>query len=64
MVNMTRREVQILQRLAQGKTYKEIASEFQTSLSTVKHQCSTMYEKMNALSNAHAVAIAKDTGVI
>jgi DNA-binding CsgD family transcriptional regulator len=63
-MGLSRRELEILQRIAQGMTYKHIAIEFGVSYATVKNQSMPLYRKLNAFNNAHAVAIGKDLGLI
>jgi DNA-binding CsgD family transcriptional regulator len=44
---LTKREVQVLQSLAQGLLYKEIANVHFISIDTVKKHCKSIYKKMN-----------------
>jgi len=56
--NLTLREVQILEFLAEGKSNKEIASFLSISDETVKTHLKRLYEKLGAADRAQAVAIA------
>ena len=56
--NLTLREIQILEFLAEGKSNKEIASFLSISDETVKTHLKRLYEKLGAADRAQAVAIA------
>jgi DNA-binding NarL/FixJ family response regulator len=56
--NLTLREIQILEFLAEGKSNKEIASFLSISDETVKTHLKRLYEKLGASDRAQAVAIA------
>ena len=56
--NLTLREVQILEFLAEGKSNKEIAGFLSISDETVKTHLKRLYEKLGASDRAQAVAIA------
>ena len=56
--NLTLREIQILEFLAEGKSNKEIASFLTISDETVKTHLKRLYEKLGASDRAQAVAIA------
>jgi DNA-binding NarL/FixJ family response regulator len=56
--NLTLREVQILEFLAEGKSNKEIAGFLSISDETVKTHLKRLYEKLGAADRAQAVAIA------
>jgi DNA-binding NarL/FixJ family response regulator len=55
---LTLREMQILERLADGDANKTIASRFAVTEETVKSHLKNLYEKLGASDRAHAVAIA------
>ena len=55
---LTLREMQVLERLADGDANKTIASRFAVTEETVKSHLKNLYEKLGASDRAHAVAIA------
>ncbi|HEX4109205.1 MAG TPA: HDOD domain-containing protein [Solirubrobacteraceae bacterium] len=56
------REVSVLQRLAEGKVYKQIAHELSLSTSTVRTHLHNIYGKLGAVDRAQAVLIATERG--
>jgi DNA-binding CsgD family transcriptional regulator len=52
-IELTPKEIEMLQGLSEGKILKEIGN-----ISTVKNQMMLLRSKLNARTNAHAVAIA------
>ncbi|MHB8492404.1 MAG: HDOD domain-containing protein [Solirubrobacteraceae bacterium] len=59
---LSSREVGVLQRLAEGKVYKQIAHELMLSTSTVRTHLHTIYGKLGAVDRAQAVLIATERG--
>jgi DNA-binding NarL/FixJ family response regulator len=59
---LTRRELQLLKLLAEGKVYKQIAHELELSVSTVRTHLHNTYAKLEAPDRAQAVLLAKDRG--
>jgi len=57
-------ELEILRLLAQGYGYFKIAKQRSRSASTVKNEGLRIFQKLGAVNAAHAVAIAKDKGLI
>jgi DNA-binding NarL/FixJ family response regulator len=55
---LTAREAQILQKVAEGSTNKEIASEFGLAVSTVERHLVNLYNKIGARGRADAIAFA------
>lgn len=55
---LTAREVQILQKVAEGSTNKEIAGEFGLAVSTVERHLVNLYNKIGARGRADAIAFA------
>lgn len=53
--NLTPREVQVLELLAKGFAYKEVASELSISYSTVQRHIESIYRKLHVHSRTHAV---------
>ncbi len=61
---LSSREVQVLRGLAQGRVYKQIASELGLSTSTVRTHLHNVYGKLGAGDRAQAVLIATERGWI
>ncbi|MHB1467742.1 MAG: HDOD domain-containing protein [Solirubrobacteraceae bacterium] len=59
---LSNREVSVLQRLAEGKVYKQIAHELTLSTSTVRTHLHNIYGKLGAVDRAQAVLIATERG--
>jgi putative nucleotidyltransferase with HDIG domain len=56
------RELGVLQRLGEGKVYKQIAQELALSTSTVRTHLHNIYGKLGAVDRAQAVLIATERG--
>jgi len=56
------RELEVLQGLATGKVYKQIASELSLSTSTVRTHLHNVYGKLGAVDRAQAVLVATERG--
>ncbi|MDQ3850051.1 MAG: HDOD domain-containing protein [Actinomycetota bacterium] len=56
------RELEVLKRLAEGKVYKQIASELELSTSTVRTHLHNVYGKLGAVDRAQAVLCATERG--
>ena len=61
---LSARELGVLQRLAEGKVYKQIAHELTLSTSTVRTHLHNIYGKLGAVDRAQAVLIATERGWI
>jgi putative nucleotidyltransferase with HDIG domain len=61
---LSRREVDALRGLAEGKVYKEIAAEMSLSASTVRTHLHNVYRKIGAADRAQAVLLARERGWI
>jgi two-component system response regulator DegU len=61
---LTERERLMLQRIAVGKTDREIASEMNLALQTVKNTLSGLFQKLGVTNRSHAVAWAISQGWI
>jgi DNA-binding NarL/FixJ family response regulator len=61
---LTRRETEILEYIATGKSRKQIASELFIDLETVKSHIKNIYSKLNVHSKAEAIKTAKDNKFI
>jgi putative nucleotidyltransferase with HDIG domain len=59
---LSSRELGVLQRLAEGKVYKQIAHEQTLSTSTVRTHLHNIYGKLGAVDRAQAVLIATERG--
>jgi DNA-binding NarL/FixJ family response regulator len=57
-LQLTRREVEVLQLIAEGLANREIGDRLFLAEETVKSHVKTLLEKLRARSRAHAVAIA------
>lgn len=63
-VNLSEREVQILEAVARGYRYDEIASQLAISLNTVSTHVKRCYRKLQAHSKTQALAQARRLGLI
>jgi two-component system nitrate/nitrite response regulator NarL len=61
---LSRREVEILQRVTYGSATKEVADSLGISPQTVKAQLERIFEKLGANDRAQAVAIAIRQGLV
>jgi putative nucleotidyltransferase with HDIG domain len=61
---LSRREIDVLRRLARGIVYKQIAGELGLSTSTVRTHLHNVYGKLGAMDRAQAVLIATERGWI
>jgi DNA-binding NarL/FixJ family response regulator len=62
--SLTGREVEVLQRVAAGKSNKLIAAELSISESTIKAHMKSILPKLDANSRTHAVMIALKRGIL
>lgn len=53
---LTRRERGLLEAMAQGRTNKELATEFNLSVNTVKFHLSNLYDKLSVKNRSQAIA--------
>lgn len=63
-INLTPREIQVMQFMANGLTVREAALEMGLSPGTVKNQRQAAMRRLKARSACHAVAIAMRAGKI
>lgn len=61
---LSKREIDALRGLAEGKVYKEIATEMGLSASTVRTHLHNVYKKIGAADRAQAVLVARERGWI
>lgn len=62
--DLTARELQILERIADGSTNKEIAASLDISDNTVRHHVNSIMEKLDVSDRTEAVATAIRNGVL
>jgi len=63
-LNITRRELEILELVAQGLSNREIATKLFVSENTVKTHCSRAFDKLGAKRRTQAVQLGKEFGLI
>jgi pimeloyl-ACP methyl ester carboxylesterase/DNA-binding CsgD family transcriptional regulator len=63
-LNLSSREVEVLQLLAAGKSNQDIPNELVISLNTVNRHVSNIYAKTGAANRAQAAVYARDHGVV
>jgi NarL family two-component system response regulator LiaR len=63
-LNITRRELEILELVAQGLSNREIAAKLFVSENTVKTHCSRAFDKLGAKRRTQAVQLGKEFGLI
>ena len=61
---LSKREFQILELMAEGKSNKEISEELFVSVHTVKSHASNLYEKLDVKSRTQAIAKAKTDKIL
>ena len=64
LINLSKRESEVLSHLYGGMTRKEIAASCYISLSTVNTILKNIYDKLGAVNAADAIRIAKEKGLI
>jgi len=63
-IKFTGREMEILEKIHEGLSYKEIASQLGTSVHTVHNQVKTIFSKLDATNKMEAIRIARKKGLI
>ena len=63
-LSITRRELEILELVAQGLSNREIAAKLFVSENTVKTHCSRAFDKLGAKRRTQAVQLSKEFGLI
>jgi ATP/maltotriose-dependent transcriptional regulator MalT len=63
-LGITKRELEILELMAQGMSNREIAEKLFVSENTVKTHSSRLFDKLSAKRRTQAVQIAKEIGLI
>lgn len=63
-LGLSRRELEVLQLMAEGLSNQEIASRLYLSLNTIKTHSSRLFEKMDVERRTQAIEMAKKLGII
>jgi NarL family two-component system response regulator LiaR len=63
-LGITRRELEILELIAQGMSNREIAGKLYVSLNTVKTHSSRVFDKLGAKRRTQAVQLGKEFGLL
>jgi len=63
-LGITRREMEILELVAQGMSNREIAEKLYVSENTVKTHCSRAFDKLGAKRRTQAVQLGKELGLL
>jgi DNA-binding CsgD family transcriptional regulator len=63
-LGITRRELEILELVAQGMSNREIAGKLYVSENTVKTHCSRAFDKLGARRRTQAVQLGKELGLL
>ncbi|MBA3568039.1 MAG: response regulator transcription factor [Pyrinomonadaceae bacterium] len=63
-LSITKRELEILELIAQGMSNREIAEKLFVSENTVKTHSSRLFDKLSAKRRTQAVQIGKELGLI
>jgi NarL family two-component system response regulator LiaR len=63
-LGITRRELEILERIAQGMSNREIAEKLYVSENTVKTHSSRVFDKLGAKRRTQAVQLGKEFGLL
>jgi DNA-binding CsgD family transcriptional regulator len=61
---LTKRQLDILRMIAQGRTTDEIGRQLDISKYTVRDHMLSIFTKLNAVNRAHAVAVAMREGLL
>ncbi len=63
-LNLSKRELEVLQLMSEGLSNKEIADRLFVSLSTIKTHSNNLFDKMNVERRTQAIDKAKRLGII
>jgi len=63
-LNLSKRELEVLQLMARGMSNQEIAGQLFVSLSTVKTHCNNLFEKMEVKRRTQAIEKGRKLGLI
>jgi DNA-binding NarL/FixJ family response regulator len=64
MIHLTRREVEVLVRLASGLSYQAVAQELQIGIGTVQTYVKSAYRKLGVSNKAEATRLAIRMGLV
>jgi two-component system, NarL family, response regulator LiaR len=64
LLNLSKRELEVLQLMAEGLSNKEIADRLFVSLSTIKTHANNLFDKMNVERRTQAIEKGKRLGII
>jgi len=64
LLNLTKREVDVIQLLAQGRSNKDIARRLNITEGTAKTHVKSILTKLDAISRTEAVAVAHKRGLV
>lgn len=62
-LGLSRRELEVVKELVEGKSNKEIADELFLSESTIKSHLSNIYSKLEVKNRVQAISKAKEAGM-
>ena len=62
--NLTAKEMEILNLIADGKEYLEIAKKLKVAISTIQTHIRKLYKKLNAHSKTQAILKARESGIL
>ena len=62
-MKLSKRELQVLEGLTQGKSNKEVARDLDVQEPTVKLHVKTLFRKLNVTNRTQAALIAKEAGL-
>lgn len=62
-LDLTDREYEVLEHIAQGRSNKEIADQLHISVKTVGNHISNIFNKLQVADRAQAIVLAKDAGM-
>ncbi len=63
-LDLTERELEVLQRMVAGRSNSQIAVDLHYSLATIRRETSSIYRKLNVSNRAEAAAAAVKLGVV
>ena len=63
-VELSKREREVLERLARGLSNEQIAAELGVAVQTVRNYVSTVYDKLGVSSRPQAIVWARERGIV
>jgi len=64
ILDLSRREVEVLQQLAQGYNYAQIGEQLYISKNTVKKHIRSIYQKLHVSSKTQAIKLPRHYGIL